>query len=177
MPHPQQTLIHPKQWHFLVSALLLCALFSNSGVTWAGVNDSELRATIVYRLLQFSSWKGQVPGQTRICVIGSKSLHRELLSISQHVKKGFDVKQVNVPPPSSCDIIVAGPKAQKLKLADIQRKFLICSSCKSEELAAIHLYRFGNKIQFNINRKIADTRGIHFKSSVLKAASKVEAGS
>ncbi|WP_096085670.1 YfiR family protein [Agaribacterium haliotis] len=156
----------------LVGTALLCT--SSSRARPLAVSDTELRAMIVLRLLQFSRWQGQ--DQAEICVIGDKAIGQQLRHISQRGSKDIAVHNVNMPPPASCSVLILGPKTEVLDIKTTQSKFLICSGCASKDIAAIHLYRHGDKIQFDINQRAAKNSGVHFRSSVLKAASNVEGG-
>lgn len=139
--------------------------------------ESDLRAAIIFRLLQFSQWQLIDNAQINLCIYangkGTQSfspLHNQIL----HNDARIHIRQLKSLEIQQCDVIVIGSEQEfELGKAHINT-FVVCNNCKKNiKHAAINLFRSDDKLKYNINRTIANSNGIHFRSAVLKSAQRI----
>lgn len=161
-----------------IKILCVLTLLSFTSHAEQSADEHELRAAIVYRLLQASSWNDLDSKQIKVCVFGTGK-NASALSQLDKLKLGPDKQLYIAPSPQSeldqCHVFVIGRSLEKPFPNTLTDRYVICNSCdKNQHLSTIDLFIHGDQVRYAINLAVAKKIGVHFRSEALKYALKVK---
>lgn len=154
------------------SAVLACALTLSSFANSPQRNESDVRAAVVYRLLQLSTWSGFENSDVQVCELGN-GVHSNALRALEKRRLG-KASQINISQRSSkdlnnCQVVIVGPEREKLISTQNPNIFVICNDCEeNKDLAVIDVCLRDERVRYKINQSIAANMGIRFNSNAFR---------
>ncbi len=167
-------------------ALLWGSLFPQRFAWALEANEPELRAAVIVGILRFTSWPERAPGDYRLCTLGAPLSEPVLLGLSGRALIGthaidvrvLDAGQVQRTP---CEVVVMGSgmdaRTAKALLEDANHHgvLTVCDGCgRHAQNSMVNLVRNGDRIGFEINTAITQSKGLLFSSALLELASRVK---
>ncbi len=147
-------------------------------------NEDQLRAAMVIGVVRYTSWEKDFGDTLNICLVGeSKSFqYISVLENSTNVVKKKTVRVSRIKSPTrtnvdACQVLVAGANVSSVlkRIQGDTPQFLICDQCNGlSKKASVILHKVDDRIRFDVHLNNAKDSGVHFRSSMLDIAHRVE---
>jgi hypothetical protein len=166
-------------------ALLWGSLYPQRFALALEANEQELRAAVIVGILRFTSWPERVPGDYRLCTLGTPPSEAVLLGLSGRALIGAHAIDVRVLKAdhvqgTPCEVVVMGigleARTAKALLEDANHHGMltVCDGCgRHAEHSMVNLVRNSDRIGFEVNTAITQAQGLLFSSALLELASRV----
>lgn len=174
--------------NIFLSKILLClvvaSIFSRNVYSQeSGAKVENIYAVYIYNFTKFLDWSNDDSDNFQICIWGKNKIFEPLSIIAEKEKvkgKKIIVKEINdFKNLESCKILFVS-KENENQLNDILKKIkgsktLLVTDLNgfAEKGAGVNFIRTGEKIKFEINKKILEENGIVPSSRLLAIAAKV----
>lgn len=161
----------------------LSSVFCSYGQSANENLESQVKAAYIYNFTKFLEWKTNDSEFFTIIVLGKSSIANSLFKIAGSKKVAgktiivneisdlFNLDLCNILYLASNDDDILSDTLKKIKGKNV----LLVTSAKgfAEKGAAINFVQVGDKIKFEINKKVLDEKGIVPNSSLLSLAYKI----
>lgn len=174
-----------------IGGLLLAAAFALVALSLASAtaaarevrSEYDVKAAIVYNILNFVEWPSNQSGQEelRICLAGSLPDAAPFLDLQEHAAVGrrLVVTYLGSVAPGECNVLfIAGQDQQQLRTAlavTRGRVVLVIAEQQgaAQEGAVVNLTIISRRVRFEINAGAGRKAGLKISSKLLKLASTV----
>lgn len=167
-------------------AILLFGLRTTSWADIDQISEQQIKAAYLYNFVKYIDWPAVAPGRTssklNICILGKPQFGEALSSFEGKIIKGRRIEIMSknrVDDIKECDILYICP-SEKNRITQIlasvsSRSILTISSSKHfiSTGGMISFVVINDKIRFEINRPVAQSKGLLISAQLLKLASRV----